>query len=99
MRVESKAKEKSQMVFIPLVPGVGVLGAAIIGAGVGAAAGAASARAKSPEFYDPLTVCFIGQPGHEYVIRTLVENDFWEIEVVDDENDTNVKEPCTNKVD
>ena len=93
VKVESKAKEEAQMMYIPVPFGVGLIGAAIIGAAAGAA-GAAAGGAKPSVTYDPLTICFVAKPGHEYAVRTFVENQPWEIEVIDDEADTNVKEPC-----
>ena len=81
------------MMFIPVPFGMGVLGGAIIGAAAGAA-GAAAGGASPSVSYDPLTICFRAKPGHEYVVRTLVENELWEIEIVDDQDDTSVKEPC-----
>lgn len=95
VRVESKAKQPNQMIFIP-IPAVGVIGGAVIGAIAGATAATAGA-AKPTQAFDPLTVCFLGQPGHDYVVRTLVENDLWEIEVIDDETDVNVKTPCDSR--
>ena len=93
MKVDSKAKEKAQVMLIPVPFGVGLLGGAIIGAAAGAA-GAAAGGAKPSVTYDPLTICFLAKRGHEYVVRTLVENELWEIEVIDDVDDTSVKEPC-----
>ena len=81
------------MMFIPVPFGVGLIGGAIIGATAGAV-GAAAGGAKPSVAYDPLTICFVAKPGHEYAVRTLVENELWEIEVIDNEADTNVKEPC-----
>ena len=49
---------------------------------------------KRPVAYDPTTVCFDAQAGREYSVRTLSENGIWEIEVVDEETDENIKIPC-----
>jgi hypothetical protein len=81
------------MIFVPVPFGLGVLGGAIVGAAAGAA-GAAAGSARPSVSYDPLTICFLGNPGREYVVRTFVESELWEIEIIDDEDNTNVKVPC-----
>jgi hypothetical protein len=52
----------------------------------------AAADKKPPE--DPTLVCFKAKAGHEYTVRTLSENDVWQIELIDDETSDNVKDFC-----
>jgi hypothetical protein len=77
----------------------GMRGAAV-GAGLVSplfGAGAALAGWADATHSVPMKACFITRPGRTYEVRTFIEGQVWNIQVVDQTTTYDVKSPCKKK--